>query len=762
MKLLFVQKVKGLAGSEKYFLNLFPGLLSKGHEVEFVVLFEKIHLSDIASFTKELQKLGVRTHLINTTGYFSLTTLNGLRKTISNSNPDIVHSHLIHADFYCSLVKMLFQSKLVLVSTKHGYDESFMQKFGLEKEKPVKSLYYLIARFSEKWINRSFAVSMGLRDLFVRYGIAKSGRIDTIFHGIKIEGSLPLISERKEKKLNLLILGRLFDLKGHEFALGACYRLKQNKVNFELNIAGSGEHLNYLQELTKELGLSGQVNFMGYVDNPNSIIANSDVVLVPSKSEGFGLVAIEAFAFKKPVICFDVAALNEVVINEFNGFVIPPFDVELFAEKLQVFYNDPQKRIEFGNNAYDTLKDKFSIDKMVDTTLEFYSKCLPDTEEETHIGLFCISLQGGGAEKVLSILANYLVAKYKVTLFLLENRISYSIPENVEVVVLQKPLIDSELPIVKFFDIPFYIKQLAKEVRNRKIHTLLSFLNRPNYIACGVKKNVPGLKVVVSERSYSSLEYEGSSFQNRVSKYLIRRQYPKADLIITNSKATGKDLNLNFGISENKLRTIYNPVKTGIDAVNRNTKINDEVTFLCIGRLDKNKNHQLVLRALSNIKDQVNFRLLIIGDGKEKTSIQELSKELGIENRVKIFPFTSDLQKYYQQADIFILSSLHEGFPNVLLESMIYSLPIISSDCLSGPRELLAPNSNEYEILSRGFAREEFGILYTSNNIQSLSDAILNLVHDAELLSQYASKSKDRIKDFELNTIAEYFEKEIV
>ena len=183
MRILFVQKVKALAGSEKYFLHLLPALRERGVDVEFLCISNVAAFASVEPFVLALRERQIVVHWIERKHSLSVTLLLKMRRVIRGARFDAVHSHLIHADFWCALLKAVFRMKFCLLSTKHGYDETYIGEHGFAVEHLQRNSYYRIVRWSEKYINRSFAVSAGLREFFIRALLTKASNVDVIHHG---------------------------------------------------------------------------------------------------------------------------------------------------------------------------------------------------------------------------------------------------------------------------------------------------------------------------------------------------------------------------------------------------------------------------------------------------------------------------------------------------------------------------------------------------------------------------------------------------
>jgi len=359
------------------------------------------------------------------------------------------------------------------------------------------------------------------------------------------------------------------------------------------------------------------------------------------------------------------------------------------------------------------------------------------------LSILIYSLAGGGAERVVSLLTYELQKKFDLTLVLMNDTIEYSLPENLEIEFLEHSDMH-EKGILKLLKIPYLAYKYKKICQEKNIDISVSFMNRPNYINVIAKLFGLKVKTLISERAMPSLQYGYGDLQSKVNKFLIRTLYPKADKIIANSMGNTQDLIDNFFISKQAISVVYNPID--IEKINYAAKeeaeINtDKYTFVTIGRLDTGKNHKMLINAFSQLNNK-EAQLYIIGDGYLRDTLQQQIDRLNLRGRVVLLGKKANPYKFLAQMDCFTFTSNHEGFPNVILEALACGLPIISTDCQSGPKEILAPR-----------VENEFGILVNTNATKEMTDAMQLMMDDKDLSNLYQNKARIRARDFDKNKI---------
>ena len=354
------------------------------------------------------------------------------------------------------------------------------------------------------------------------------------------------------------------------------------------------------------------------------------------------------------------------------------------------------------------------------------------------LSILIYSLAGGGAERVVSILLWELRDKFDITLVLMRESIFYDIPQDIDIVYIENSN-PNESGIKKLLKLPI----LAYRYSKIKSDISISFMNRPNYINI-LSNMIKSSRTIISERATPSIQHR-YGLQGKINRFLIKFLYPKSDIVIANSLGNKMDLEKNFNI--NNVVTLNNPFDiVKIEKIS-NQKINiknDKFTFITIGRLDSGKNHQLLINAIKNI----DAYLYIIGDGELREELQNQIKELDLIDRVFLLGRQENPYKYLSKADCFIFSSNYEGFPNVLLEALACELPIISTDCASGPREILAPNTDITKVLKDNIELAKYGILVPINNQPLFTKAMEEIIKNRDLREKYSNIAKNRAKDF--------------
>lgn len=374
-------------------------------------------------------------------------------------------------------------------------------------------------------------------------------------------------------------------------------------------------------------------------------------------------------------------------------------------------------------------------------------------------------LSDGGAEKVLSEISCNLPGDIEQVIVLYEKKIAY--PHKGRCISL-------DLPVTSFSIINRLNKFIQRIFKFRKIVNIekpdcvISFGEEPNFI-----------NIIISQNPVVTVHIQQSINPNKFSsyfaiKFFISTLYNRARVIAV-SKGIKDDLMNKFGVKEERVRVIYNPVNIkeiltlSGEKIEKNFNEDNIPVVITSGRMTEQKGQWHLIRAFSEVRKKMKCCLAIMGQGALSEDLQKLSRELDIENDVIFLGWQKNPYKYVAKADVFVLSSLWEGFGIVLVEAMVCNIPVISTDCKSGPREILAPQSNMNNIIN-DIEYAEFGMLVPACNGKHfnaddpltqeeriMSDAIIKVLSDKKLSERYSSAGLQRIHDFDANKIVEEY-----
>lgn len=357
------------------------------------------------------------------------------------------------------------------------------------------------------------------------------------------------------------------------------------------------------------------------------------------------------------------------------------------------------------------------------------------------------SLSGGGMERAMLNLANFFAeqgADVDLLVASINGPLLIEVPDSIKLIDLKSR--KSKTQLVRWWFVKAAVKlepwllmlcftrKLPKAVK--VIPRLIEYLeeNNPDAILstpttanlaviwaksyCGYDN-----KTVIREAStLSEVIQNESSIFFKLTKRFVRKWYNRADMVICVSEGVGKDLRKNFLVQEQKTHTIYNILD--IDKIKKQSLSRENELLLqqfgnyvlSAGRLAKEKDFETLIRAFHLISNDISENLVILGEGSERAKLEGLIAQLGLESRVYLPGFFVNPYPFIARCDVFALSSRWEGCPNVLREALIFNKKIISTDCDSGPREILKDG--------------ELGILVAISDVESYSKQLHNLIEE--------------------------------
>lgn len=352
-----------------------------------------------------------------------------------------------------------------------------------------------------------------------------------------------------------------------------------------------------------------------------------------------------------------------------------------------------------------------------------------------HISLLIPSLNTGGAERVFSILANELVKKYTITLFILyEGNVSYNLNQEIELVFCKKNYVDKQTSFTSIKNHFSLIKYLKKEVKQRKSQLVLSFTTTTNVYAVLIGKSL-SIPSIISERVHPDYGI------GKLWKLIRKKVYPSCSKLIVQTQQIKSSFEKY--IDEEKIRIIQNPIDPKLSS-KVNSDIKREKIVLNIGRLTYQKNQDLLIKAFSKVSNS-DWKLMLVGAGEKNEEYKKLTHELNISEKVIFTGAVSDISQYLNSASIFVLCSRFEGFPNALIEAMHFGLPCIATTCPSGPEDIISNNEN--------------GLLIPVEDESTLNKELTTLINDEKLRLTLGENAIKTTKKYNVNIILQQWDR---
>ncbi len=380
MKVLLVQKMAGIAGSERYFLAILPELRRRGIDAAFLVIQHPANAAKNEEFVAELRAAGVPVDIMNNRVAASPWLILRLANYIRRSGFDLLQTNLIHADVWGAALKRFFMPRLRLLSVKHGYFESYMSQHGLDPACLRADLPSFLTRWSGTHTDAVISISSALTSFLVKGGLVDAHKVATIPHGFDFSG-VRFHADPGQLRFGtpqILVPGRIVPVKQHRLFLRILPEIARQFPTLSVVIVGDGPLLAELKRESLGSGLTERIRWEGFRSNMHDYIRDSDLVVIPSAAEGFGLVVLEAWRHGKPVVAFDVPAINEIIESGVDGELVAPFDTNQLSSRLRTLLLDPERMRALGGAGKRKQIESYGLNAMCERTIEVYQRLMCD------------------------------------------------------------------------------------------------------------------------------------------------------------------------------------------------------------------------------------------------------------------------------------------------------------------------------------------------------------------------------------------------
>ncbi len=364
--------------------------------------------------------------------------------------------------------------------------------------------------------------------------------------------------------------------------------------------------------------------------------------------------------------------------------------------------------------------------------------------------LFIPSIETGGVERNAILVANYLAGK-DVHVTVVYTRAIEKIKKRFDIKVgfkriggkFRVPFIHPRVSdaIIMFFG---FISFLRKQPKNKSA-VILSFQSNIVSIIASRFSSVPVVSRISNHPSH--VNYESGKIQKLAEK-LKRIVYQYSESVITNSEVTSDYFRQFLPVH---VETIYNPVDVSLVKEQSTVDVyhpwfvdKENMVVVAVGRLATQKNFSLLIRAFFHVCKEVDVRLVILGEGSERAGLEALIVQLGLVESVILLGYEKNVHGFVARSDLFVLSSNFEGMPNALVEAVAVGVPVVSTDCLSGPSEILEGGKG--------------GSLVPVDDEYALAAAIIDNLQNKECAFKRLEHAKEKLSDFEYTKIMKRYE----
>jgi len=327
---------------------------------------------------------------------------------------------------------------------------------------------------------------------------------------------------------------------------------------------------------------------------------------------------------------------------------------------------------------------------------------------------------------------------------------SSEIPSDVPIVTFSDDSLFCKIPFFKIFYWPFLLKKILKEENPEFIVSICPqtnftcvlyrlFFKKDNFIFIGEEH----------QHLSNALKNDPNDFKIpwRILYFFSLSRYNTLDAIRCVSLSASNDFISNWGVSPSRAKLLYPAFD--LERINlraHNKKKNNVIPVICsVGRLTSQKNFELLIRSFSIVRRATPAKLVVAGTGPEMSSLQQLINDLGLVKDVRLLGFVEYAEEVIASSDIFVMTSIWEGFPATLIEAMVLKTPVVSVNCESGPAEIIQSGVN--------------GVIVADWSPESISGAILELIKNPHMRYELAENASESISKFSLERSVLKFQK---
>ncbi|WP_194530245.1 glycosyltransferase family 4 protein [Zobellia roscoffensis] len=356
--------------------------------------------------------------------------------------------------------------------------------------------------------------------------------------------------------------------------------------------------------------------------------------------------------------------------------------------------------------------------------------------ERKKIAFVIYSLESGGAERVITELANNLILDYDVYIItLVKTNPFYELNPRITLRYCSDVIKNDTTPIKSIYDGLNRVRTLSKILKENKIQLVISFMTSSNIYSIWASK-LSRIPCIVSERAnhdiykLPKLLEVTRDISYRFCKYLVVQT--EANKIFYSKK-----------LSPSKIIVIPNPIAEALSFKRNKEPDRLKNIILNVGSFKKGKAQELLIQAFSKIKNE-DWQVVFVGDGPTKKKNIDLTKKLGLEKKINFVGKQQVIYKYYNQAKLFVFTSEHEGFPNALLEALYFGIPTISTNCKHGPTDLIKDKEN--------------GFLIPVGNQNVLQKKMSQLMNDIVLQNKFSENAMKSTEKYKITSIVKLWE----
>ena len=329
-------------------------------------------------FVGHMKERGVETHLVHLAPLFNPMALWRLTRLLARERVTILQTHGARANFYGRIAGRL-AGVPVIISTVHNSLKDYSAR------SLTRWFYATALRLTLSLVHQIICVSDSTRRDLIDECPAAEARTQTVYNGVD-PSAFPSQQDRQKVRQELritqgpvlVVIARLTEQKGHRYLLQALPDLLKTCPHLCCVFVGEGELHDTLRRMAIDLGVEGACRFLGVRDDIADILAAADLFVLPSLSEGFPFVLLEALAMGRPVIASRVNGVSELIEDHKTGLLVPPRDSQALARAIREMLSDPAAASKMGAVGRAVVRERFTVSRMVADTTAIFDVAMQD------------------------------------------------------------------------------------------------------------------------------------------------------------------------------------------------------------------------------------------------------------------------------------------------------------------------------------------------------------------------------------------------
>jgi glycosyltransferase involved in cell wall biosynthesis len=673
---MFVVPDLGVGGAERHVVTLAPALDPDAFRVSVVCVGEQGELFD------DLRDSGVPASALHARRH-PVRALVALVRAMRAERPDVVVTRGYNAEALGRIAAALTRVPRAVVWVHNATDIT-----------PRGRVRPVVDRLLEPVTSAYYGVAHAQRPYLVDHLGHPAEKVEIIHNGVDPALFAP---GAPAGAMTIGIVAVLREEKDHGTLLRAMRLVVDEVPEAHLLVIGDGPLRSGLEELARQLGITGNVTFAGSRSDVAALLPALDVAVLSSTTECFPMAVLEAMACGVPVVGTAVGGVPEMIEDGVTGYLVPPRDARAMADALVKVLRDPA-RDAMGRAARDRVLAEFTLGRSVARAGEALARTAG--REPARLAIVLDQTAVGGAERLLLDLCRQFdrtLVEPRLVCLRAEGPLGDAFREVVPVEVLDR---------TGRFD----MRTLPRLVRSlRAVRTdvvLVAHHNRAALALGRVAARLAGAANVVAAHDMDLTRVGGRVLPRHVVETLFL-----SEALVLLAPSQGRYLHDEEGVGRFPWRrapevVIPNGIVVGprpgaaerAEARRRLGLADADLVIGIAARLSRQKAHHVLLRAVALLRaDRPRLRLVVIGGGAEEPALRALVAELGIAGHVVFTGVRDDVRELLPGCDVTCLSSVHEGAPLVVLESMAAGVPVVATDC-GAVRDLVADGREGYVV----------------------------------------------------------------